>query len=757
MEGQKPNRWTRLKKPAQRALGLCLLLVLAFFLPPIPKVYQDFQADNSLILTSREGQPLRRQLSAREGVNHWVGLEDMPPLLVQAVMRAEDKRFYSHPGLDPLALARALKDNIQAKRVVSGASTITQQLLRTLDQPKDRALSTKLREMYWSLRVDLSREKADILEAYLNRVAFGPSVYGVEEASRYYFDKPAVALSPAEAAALAVTIRSPSTLDPFTHRGTEELKPWTDRLLDALAEDHILTQESAERAKAQKLELSELAPPFLAPHFCDLLLRSELAHRGVLETSLDLELQTSVEGMVKNHLALLADNRVGNAAVVVAEVETGEVLALVGSADFTHRRDGQHNAAVSLRQPGSTIKPFTYALLLQRTGQAGFILPDLDLYEDAELESFVPKNYDRHFHGPVSMRTALACSYNVPAVRALERVGTERLLLLLRRLGLSDLTQEPEHYGLGLTLGDGSTSLFQLVQAYRTLARGGMTGPLTLLKTGERGTADRVLDPKACYVIQDILSDRDARIPSFGTPNALELPFDCAVKTGTSKGYRDNWAVGFTPEHVVGVWVGNSDGSPMRDVSGITGAGPLFRDIMLTLGDGGEFVRPGGLENKDICGMSGQVARPHCPSQLSEPCVDGVLLSDCEVCEVVTEEGEESVVFRLPSLYQEWAEERGLRLPETTSENTDHLRFIYPLSGDVFLTDPDLANEFQRVKFRIAGGQPPYRWELNEDIITSQLPSLWWELKPGPHTVRVQDAQGSSTQIQVEVVGKKST
>ena len=740
------------KKRIGRALALLGLAVVLFFLPPVPEEFRDLRSDSSLNLTDRHGEPLRRNLSSREGVNSWVRLSEMPPILIDAVLTAEDKRFYYHPGADPVAIARASFDNIRQRRVVSGASTITQQLLRTLSPPEERGIKAKLKGLYWALRVECRYSKDEILEAYLNRVAFGPSVYGVEEASRYYFDKPASALSPAEAAALAVTIRSPSVLDPFTDQGQEELAHWTAPLLERLESNGSLTAEAGERARSQVLELNPDPPPFLAPHFCDLAQKEALGQRGQVATTLDLELQRFVEGSVRAHLELLAQHKVGNAAVIVADVETGEILAMVGSRDYHRRQDGQHNASISLRQPGSTIKPFTYALLMEGSGTAGTILPDLDLYEDSDLESFVPINYDKHFHGPVSVRTALGCSYNVPAVRALERVGTTALLDTLRKSGLVDLKETPEHYGLGLTLGDGSTSLLQLVAAYRVFARGGLYSPLTLLPEATPTPADTVLSDRACYLISDVLSDRQARIASFGTPNVLEFPFPVAVKTGTSKGYRDNWCIGYTPKHIVGVWVGNSDGSPMQDVSGITGAGPLFRDVMLQMGDGGEFTVPAGLTRLKLCNLSGLQANDRCPSTSVEAVFQEKPPAECEVC------GEEDgkLVYDMPSLYRPWALERGLPAPSSPAETADGLRFVFPLAHDVFLTDPDLSLDYQRVKLRIAGGAPPYTWSVDgQEVSTTDSTSLWWELKTGRHRIEVRDAQGSRKELPLEVMGEK--
>ena len=736
-------------KRHRRALLLGLaLLVAAYLLPPLPAEYTNLQANSALLLTDRNGTPWRSRLSPREGVNRWVPLEAMPPQLLDCLLAAEDRRFFYHPGFDPQAMARAAAINLRKGRVVSGASTITQQLLRTLSEPKERSLGNKLKEIYWATRLELRYSKKEILEAYLNRVAFGPAVYGAEEAARYYFDKPCASLSLAECAVLAVTVRSPSVLDPFSYGAEEELKKWTTPLLQNLRREGKISEEQLQRALTQPLELSTKAPPFQASHFCDYLLKRSDDLRGEVRTTLDLPLQKSVEGMVRTHLALLSEHNVNNAAVIVAEVDTGQIRAMVGSAGYHRRRDGQHNAAISLRQPGSTLKPFTYALLLQRTGQAGFILPDLNLYENSEQESFIPKNYDNHFHGPVSIRTALACSYNVPAVRALERVGVNNLLELLQRLGFRDLDQTPDHYGLGLTLGDGSCSLLQLVSAYRTLARGGISGELQTLPGSTPELGERVLDPRTAHLLSDVLSDRRARIASFGTPNSLEFPFPVAVKTGTSKGYRDNWAVGYTPKFVVGVWVGNSDGSPMTDVSGITGAGPLFRDVMLALGDGGDFVAPKGLNTRSICTLSGDPANELCPTTVSELCFEEVAYSECRVCR----RSEGGLVYDLPSLYLPWARERGLPLPPSPRQD-DKLRFTFPLDQDVFQLDPDVQRDYQRVKFRVAGGTPPYRWSIDEGNSAETVEgSLWWPLRSGTHRITVLDSTGNSQGISVSVV-----
>ncbi len=685
----------------------------------------------------------------------WVPLDELAPELVSAVLTSEDNRYYSHPGIDPFAIVRAVRDNLEAGRIISGASTITNQLLRSFDPPGERGLDDKLAEAYWALRLEGRTSKDELLEAYLNRAAFGPGVYGAEEASRYYFDKSARSLSLAEASLLAVMLRSPSGFDPFSDEGRSELKRWTENLISRMESNSVVTPDAARRAREEEWQLSQAPPPFLAPHFCDLALPVLQDRRGEQQTSLDLELQSAVEGIVANHLKLLSGHQAGNAAVIVAEVGSGEVVALAGSGAYRRAGDGQHNAAVSLRQPGSTLKPFTYALLLERVGQAGHVLPDLPVYSSSKLASFIPENYDGRFHGPVSLRTALASSYNVPAVKALERVGVETLLQRLRLLGLVDLTESPEHYGLGLTLGDGSASLWQLVDAYRTLARNGQHTPLSLLHGAPEPEGKEVLDPRVAGLITDVLSDRTARIPSFGTPNVLEFPFPVAVKTGTSKGYRDNWCLGYTPKYVVGVWVGNSDGSPMRKVSGITGAGPLFRDVMLALGDGGDFP-PLQLPERKICALSGQGAGAACRHTVVEPCLPEVALEECATCRTVRVDGVEQVRYRVDPQYREWAQERGLPLWQEERAQKGGFRLVYPQDGDVFLLDSDLKQANQKLRLRAVAGRAPYTWWVDgKPLEGSAGAEAWWVLRPGEHQVKVREAGGAEDTLQISVLGPK--
>lgn len=718
---------------------------------PYPKRYRDLQADISLRLLDRDGLPLRSVALENSRIGQWTPLEEIPPDLVAAILTAEDKRFYYHFGLDPLAIARASLTNLKARKVLSGASTITQQLLRTLAPPSKRSLGLKLQEAYWAVRAELRLSKASILEAYLNRAAFAPTVYGVQEAARYYFDKPVKSLSLAECALLAVLIRAPSSFDPFSESGREELKLWTDRLLERLASSGQISWDAKKRASQEAWSLSSKPPPFAAAHFCTLLLPQLEGKRGDFYTSLDLELQKKVEGLVANHLKLLNGHHVGNAAAMVVEVASGEVRALVGSADFNRKLDGQFNAATSLRQPGSTVKPFTYALLLDNVGTTGYILPDLPIYSSSHASSYIPENYDKRFRGPVSIRTALASSLNVPAVRALELVGVDRLLSTLKAMGWVDLDEGPEHYGLGLTLGDGSASLWQLVGAYRCLARQGLFSGLSMVAAKKEVSSEQVLSPESCRLITSILSDNQARLSAFARPNPLEFIFPVAVKTGTSKGYRDNWCLGYTPKYVVGVWVGNSDGSPMHNVSGITGAAPLFHDIMLNLSDGGDFSFQG-VKTVRTCALSGKQATDICPRYADELCAPSRAYGSCETCLQLLIKGRLETRFKIDPVFTSWAKKNNLALLNDPISTQAEFYLTYPLQGDIFVLDADLPPANQKVRIKAIGGNPPYAWAVDDkELTTTSSPQAWWGLKAGSHTISVVDGLGKKDEIKVHV------
>ena len=727
-----------MRKRTKRLLaGIPLALILAAwgsFYIPFPRSRLDPAPVLSLRLTDRRGVLLREVLSDEGGRCRWITLAEVSPLLLKATIASEDRAFFSHSGIDPLAILRAIFQNLRSRHKVSGASTITQQLVRNIYGGR-RTLGRKLVEAWLAVRLEHTLSKEEILIQYLNRIPYGHQTFGIEAASRLYFDKPAEHLSLAESAFLAGLPRSPAMFTPYRKLG-QALKRQGD-ILRAMRRLKFISQPELKRALAEKLVIVPEKEKFKAPHFCDLVLSWIPAAARLklkeMRTTLDATLQAKVEKLVDNHLKQLAKRSLTNAAAVVLDNDTGEVLCLVGSRDFFDAdHQGQVNGAVALRQPGSALKPFTYALALERGFSASSLIEDSPYGFATPDGAYRPRNYDNSYHGPVRMRVALACSYNVPAVSILSSLGADMLFRRLKDLGFDSLRKEAGYYGLGLTLGNGEVTLLELTRAYAALARGGLFRRERVL-LGERDEPRieaRVFSPQVAFLITDILSDRDARIPSFGYLSPLNLPFPTAVKTGTSKDYRDNWTVGYTPRHTVGVWVGNFDGRPMNGVSGVTGCGPLFHDIMLVLegqGPSGEFAEPPGLVRKEICPLSGMIPTDRCPGRMEEVYISGSEPS--EYCPL----NHDRRAVSSP------AKERG----RPSQFPTRSLRVLFPQEGDIFKLDPVLRRDYQSIRLRARVpenlGIAAVEWWVNgRKVGSSGFPYTFsWSLRPGPYTIKI--------------------
>jgi penicillin-binding protein 1C len=723
------------------------LAFLSTFLP-FPRSRLDPGAVISLRLLDRNGLLLREVLSDEGGRCRWVKLGDIAPHLLDATIVAEDKLFPFHHGVNVPAVFRALLQNWRHGEVVSGASTITQQLVRTL-YPGRRDIWNKIREAWLALRLERTLPKPEILVQYINRIPYGNQAYGIEAASRLYLDKSSSQLSLAEAAFLAAIPRSPTRLNPY--RAFNALKKRQVDLLAKMSELGFISEAACVRAAAEELRLLPEDEKFRAPHFCDFILSqvpaSERKNLAAIETTLDFRLQQKIEILLKKRLTAMAGRGIGNGAVVVLDNSSGDVLSLVGSQDFfDESHDGQVNGALALRQPGSTLKPFTYGLALENGLTTASLIDDSPVQYPSLEEHYRPQNYDRRYHGLISLRAALACSYNIPAVAVLQAVGPDLLYRRLRSLGFESLKQDPGFYGAGLTLGNGEVSLLELVRAYSALAREGLylrerSIARRLNKDGQEGShmareeARRVFSPQVAYIITHILADRDARTPSFGYHNPLSFPFAVAVKTGTSKDCKDNWTVGYSPKYAVGVWVGNFDGEPMRNVSGISGSGPLFRDIMLLLDEGNSeprFAVPDGVVTAAVCPLSGLRPAESCPGAVSE-----IFIKGTEPRETCPRHPKEAGAILAAG------ERRGASLPS-------RLEITFPRDGDVFKLDPVLREEHQRIKLRAAcpgiGGVSKIEWWVNGDRVgeAGSPYSLFWNLRPGSYTIKVTAETGGS-------------
>ena len=659
--------------------GLALIaLTLWLRLGPIDPVLLDLDDVTSTVVVDRRGVPLYESLSGDGTRNVRLDPRNLPPLLVAATLAAEDRRFWSHPGVDPVAIARALRQNVLEGSVVEGGSTITQQVAKLLlnrrSPKRARGVREKVREAVLALRLEHRFDKREILGLYLNLAAYGNQAVGAGKASRAYFGCEPSMLTPAQAAFLAGLPQRPSGYNPFRNRRQAIARQLT--VLRRMQSSGALSPDRAREARDERLRFSRTTSPFLAPHFVEMVVAASGGNRPArIETTLDAGLQSDVVGIIRSHRQALDRHGAANVAVVVLDNASGEWLAWEGSGDYA---DAEHGGAINgpltPRQPGSALKPFTYALAFESGFTPASVLADVPShFPTAEAGVlYSPRNYDGRYRGPLLARRALAGSENVPAVVLASELGVPTLQRFLTRAGLSTFDRTPSYYGLGLTLGNAEVRLDQLVAAYSTFARGGdWLEPTWSARTQDAASRadDRtrrpLVSPLTAYWITDVLSDDSAREYIFGRGGSLEFPFPVAVKTGTSQAYHDNWTVGYTRDVTVGVWVGNFDRTPLKSSTGVTGAAPIFHAVMLAAtkrlhGAAGFDARaivaaPDGLAEREVCALSGMPAHPWCPARQRErlPATDDPPCS-------WHHQSDDGLLVVWPPAYRQWARENGL-------------------------------------------------------------------------------------------------
>ncbi len=787
-------------------VGSTLYAWLIVDLPSFHDLYGKAIAPTTKIY-DRHGRLLYEIIDPYVGKHTPLPLEEIPLHLQQATIATEDADFYANPGVDFRAILRALIINLRGGEVLSGGSTITQQLARNLllspEERFERTLTRKLRESILAWRLARTYSKDEILALYLNESYYGNLAYGVEAAAQAYFGKSVDELDLAECTLLAGLPQSPVIYNPLENPQAARQRQAV--VLELMAKNGYIGEEEARLAKEEQLHFAAVPFPIRAPHFVmyvwGLLEKRfglEELYRGGLEvhTTLDLDMQELAQSIARRRLAILADRQrrdlpdpnVHNVALVALDPDTGEVLAMLGSPDyFDPEIDGAVNCSLAPRQPGSSIKPITYAAAFaQGYTPATMILDVHTAFTTREGEPYVPLNYDLTFHGPVLARQALASSYNLPAVKVLYYVGLDKMSALARSLGITTF-DDSERFGLALTLGGGEVRLLELTAAYAAFASGGRkVEPVAILRVGDsQGSilyegkprqGERVLDERIAYLITNILSDDLARMPAFGEGSVLKLSRPAAVKTGTTTDWRDNWTIGYTPHLVVGVWAGNADNSPMRDVSGVTGAAPVWHDFMeevLEARPVEEFVEPEGLTRVEVCTLSGQLPNPYCPHRRTELFIAGsepketckmhhLFELDAATGQLVapdTPPGRivERVYVVLPAEAVEWGREQGLDIGywilEVGSgkpalslaegvETRNQLIIAGPHEGSVYRLDPALPQDDQRIEVAARASDGIIAASLTLYVDEESLASFaappyraLWPLEPGEHII----------------------
>ncbi len=749
--------------------GIVLLFGCAALTPLPPALREGGGYGPSVRFLDRDGELLREVRADEDKTRaQWVPIDEVGDNVLHAVVAAEDGRFEEHVGVDPAAVLRAVATSIRARRVVSGASTLTMQLARVAS-PHPRTLRGKLGEMAMAVRIEMSLSKRQILEQYVNRAPFADGVRGIGAASRWFWDKPPRELSVAEAATLAALPRGPHYYS-LTKRPARVLAR-RDRILDRMKRAGMIDAETHARAKSEPLTLQIDRGGFGAPHLVDALLSGTLdpsvpALRGRtarVDTTIDRRLQREIELAAQGTLRPLAKRNVTAASVLVVDNATGDVLAYVGSPRWDDDVHGGKNDGVrARRQPGSTLKPFVYGLAMEELGWTpATLLPDVELHIDTPGGPYAPRNYDERFHGPVRLREALGSSYNVPAVVAVSEVGVARALARLRDVGFGTLGEDADFYGPAIALGDGEVRLWDLVTAYSAIARGGVLRPLRAVRgAGEVNLRERVerrvMSAEAAAMVADVLRDRTARVSGFGEHSVLDLPFPVAAKTGTSKGYRDNWTVGFTRDVTVGVWVGNFDGSPMQGVSGITGAGPLFRSAMAAAMRGrGEPARdelPGTLAHVKVCALSGGAPGRGCKHVVDELVPRERAPEPCNMH--VTVGGK--IYERFDAPFAAWAKATGRDVaPPGGFDRTDaRVTIRYPRDGARFVVDPDRPLHAQAIPVKV---DAPSSADVSV-YVDGRLAAkgragdpVTWSLSPGRHEIFAETGGSRSEPVSIRV------
>lgn len=714
-----------------------VIIIIAYLL------HQNLPIVGTLVINDEQGQELMflSENSERQKV---IPLNQIPNTVIASTLVAEDKRFLLHHGIDWLATSRAMYTNIQAGQIVSGASTISQQVARNLlGTDRSRTLSSKVTDIALALMLEQAYSKEQLLEYYLNNIFYGNHTYGIAAAAETYFATPVQKLDWNQATLLVAIPQNASSLNPY-----KNIELVRERQLTIAEQLHLLNIISDDEFVSIKTTPPTLSPAeqvIQAPHFGYFVLNQleqkygqNFWHNHTVQvtTSLNRDWYRQSRQLLLVELAKIKEKNVNNAAVIAIDNTTGKILSYVGNADYF---DAAHNGAVDMvqaqRQPGSALKPFIYlgTILFNHLGTGSIFYDVPSSFLTAQNTPYTPLNYDLDYHGPVTMREALANSYNIPAVKALEKLGIAKAKQILAEAGITSLTESDDHYGLSLALGSAEVSLYELTNAYRTLANQGNYSDLQSILSITIDNQTTAWDkPKLRHqsnwstpsvLITHILQDSKARLAEFGENNVLEFSYPVAAKTGTSRNFNDNWTLGFTPAVTVGVWVGNSNSDPMDQVSGITGAGPIFHQVMDIVNNhqNSAFNQLKTLQSTKICLPSGQLPHPLCTHTSEEYFLAGT--APHEVDTWYQQDG-----LHLPGELYYWQQRFG-------TKSLGALEITSPKDHDVFRLDPETPIKSQSIKCSIhAPNVKALKISLNQKLLSSN-PNCTLPLIQGNYTL----------------------
>lgn len=810
-----------IKKIALTIIYILLLTSFILGLIFIPKVYklykfskeyinkpfskEELQKNESRVLKiyDRNNILLANLFPEYGGFYKEVKYSNLPQNLIEAVISAEDKNFFKHKGIDYKAILRAFISNLLNRKIVSGGSTITQQLSKSIIH-RERNYINKFYEALDSIRLEKNLTKEEILTEYLNRIFFGNNCYGIGAAAELYFKKEVKDLNINESVILASIIKSGTKFNPYKYE--ERLHLRKIYVLGQMKNNNYIKEEEYNNYINENTtiytnrEKNILKAPHFVMYIKDSLDKLKYSNITEVKTTLDYKMQKEASLVISNASQSLHSFNVRNISCVILNAKTGEVLSMIGSMDyFDKETDGSVNGAIALRQPGSALKPFLYAYLFDKGESPASVIGDIKTYINSPGGDYIPENFDRKYRGPVTIRDALANSLNIPAVRWLSKYSLKDFQNILLKSGLRSIDKNPDYYGYSLVLGSAEVRLIDLASAYTIFPNSGIFinhySAVSLKK--ENGeifyfpkksyTYKRVISEESAYLINKILSDRNARMGSFRSYRGLVYPFSIAIKTGTSKGSRDAWAIGYTKDYIVGLWLGDFKGSEMINITGGNGAVPILYDLFSMLNKSQKetkWNKPKDIIEREICLISGKLRGEFCKeTRLEEFSIFNVPKEECDVHNLYIKRNsdgsiDKKVFLNLPSEYNDWIKERQIEKPNSEwikAENTyaynnlnqinnfnslnnqnkinERISITSPTDNSVYKIDSTLPLEYQNIF--ISSYIPKNIIEANlycnEEIIANieELKNGYviWNLKKGDYTFYIKAINSNGNDI----------
>jgi len=735
----------RIKKIIKISSGIIILAIVIYIVFPYKKGYLASSNKVPVVIYDRNGTVLMEVAKGKSGLCQAISIQQLPEDFISLLLFSEDRSFYHHWGISLKSIARALYQNCKAMRIVSGGSTITQQVVKSKKEILRNTVFTKMLELIEAVRIELHFSKEEILQGYINEVYLGNNIYGFEKAAQIYFGKHIKECNLLEVGFLIAIVKAPERYNPY--QNPEKVVQSAKKLLrNACQLGYIkISPFELEVYTNSRIALQYNEKKVIAPLFCLYALsqaRSLFPNKDIthIYTTLDSSIYSNVLTVMQNSMTMLKDKNALHAALVMIDNTTMEIVAMIGSVDFFDYNKGQVDATLIKRQAASTMKPFAYALALE-TGifHTSSIVPDVYTQFPSKVGNYIPKNFSDSYHGPVRFAKALGCSYNIPAVYVVSKVGLVSYYNLLKKIGFDSVTRSPSYYGLGLVLGNADVSLLELANAYTVFPRQGLFSKTIAIKkirdahgkgyTVQPAGSARVLKQQTCYLMSHILSEYKYKVDAFGLCSSINFPFPFAVKTGTSKDFKDNFIAGYNTQYTFAVWVGNLYNESLCDLPAVSGAGIVLKDVLLYLWNAGypfaRFTMPKNIKKVKICTLSGMIADTYCPDSDYE-----LYSGNNQPCSKCTWHQKKSTI--VPSQFKEWAKNKNYNVAHDA-----FLHIIFPGDGVVFKIEKTVRKNLQAIPLKATANSNNIKWYV-DNLYIGEGSERVWQLTAGHHVISAQ-------------------